>query len=340
MKRCKWLWLAVLAASAASAPALQAETRVGGDITGNVQWTKAGSPYIVTADITVKPGARLTIGPGVVIRFKPNLADQKGVRPFDLEIAVYGSLDCLGADNDSVLFTSDAIDPDRQDWAGIIGLNRAHLRIDRAIFECATTAVTAQDGSDLELTHTQIRFCSERGVHFMRSRGRLADNYISNIGNFSTTGKGVLLVLSPDVQIQDNIIESQTALALERGSDALVERNTLANCRLYGLSITSSSPRVIGNSITNNYVGVLIRGGSHLEFKDNNVFDNADHDLQIKDYRSSTPGKQEDLDLTGNWWGRITVYAAYDRIEDGLDDPTAGAIARIEPVRKEPFRIR
>lgn len=340
MKRCNWLSLALLALPVVLAPSIRAETRVGGDITGNVQWTRAGSPYVVTADITVKPGARLSVGPGVLVRFKPNLADQKGVRPFDLEIAVYGTLECQGADNDSVYFTSDAIEAERQDWAGVIGMNGAKLRIDRTIFDCATTAITVQDNSELDLMHSRIRFCSERGVHFMRSRGRLVENYITNIGNFSTTGKGVLLVESPDVLLEGNIIESQTALALERGSDARVVRNTLANCRLYGLSITSSSPKVNGNSITNNYTGVLIRGRSRPELRDNNIFANANWELQVKEYRGETAGRLDEFDFSGNWWGPITIDAAYDRIEDGTDDPAAGASVRLEPVLKEPYRAR
>ena len=54
-----------------------AETFVSGNISQNTTWTLAGSPYIVTADVTVRYSVKnsstaiLTIEPGVEIRFEP-----------------------------------------------------------------------------------------------------------------------------------------------------------------------------------------------------------------------------------------------------------------------------
>ncbi|MGA9539169.1 MAG: hypothetical protein WBR24_24975, partial [Desulfobacterales bacterium] len=56
-----------------------AETYVSGNITSNTTWGVAGSPYIVTGDVTVRHAtatsggtvAVLTIEPGVVVRFAP-----------------------------------------------------------------------------------------------------------------------------------------------------------------------------------------------------------------------------------------------------------------------------
>jgi len=44
-------------------------TDVGGIISTNTTWTLAGSPYIVTSNILVSAGARLTIEPGVTVKF-------------------------------------------------------------------------------------------------------------------------------------------------------------------------------------------------------------------------------------------------------------------------------
>lgn len=59
----------------------RAETRVGGTLSGQTRWTKADSPYVVVEDLDVPVGSVLTIDAGVVVRFKPNLADQKGLKP-------------------------------------------------------------------------------------------------------------------------------------------------------------------------------------------------------------------------------------------------------------------
>ena len=44
-------------------------TTVSSNITANTTWYAASSPYIVTADIAVNAGIKLTIQPGVVVKF-------------------------------------------------------------------------------------------------------------------------------------------------------------------------------------------------------------------------------------------------------------------------------
>ncbi|MFA6541182.1 MAG: right-handed parallel beta-helix repeat-containing protein [Bacteroidota bacterium] len=46
------------------------QTNVSGTITKDSTWTLSGSPYIVTADLTVNSGFALTVDSGVVVRFK------------------------------------------------------------------------------------------------------------------------------------------------------------------------------------------------------------------------------------------------------------------------------
>ncbi len=61
------------------AGSLCAETHVSGNITSDTTWAVAGSPYIVTGDVTVyhtsrsngEQVCRLTVEPGVEIRFEP-----------------------------------------------------------------------------------------------------------------------------------------------------------------------------------------------------------------------------------------------------------------------------
>jgi len=70
-------------------------TNVSGPITSDVTWTLGGSPYIVTASITVEDGVRLTIEPGVIVKFNSGTA-----------MTINGVLIAEGAPADSIVFTS------------------------------------------------------------------------------------------------------------------------------------------------------------------------------------------------------------------------------------------
>jgi len=334
-----WPFILVLFALALGAVNADAETRIGGEIKGHVQWTKAAGPYVVTEDITIPVGSTLSIGPGVLVKFKPNLADQKGLRPFDLEIAVYGTLECAGADGDSIYMTSDSLDPSTQDWAGILVASPGAIaRIDRIVLDSATTGISVTDGR-LDLTRSTIRGCSERGIHFQRGRGRVYRSTVTMIGNYAGTAKGIQLVQSPDVLIDETlVIGAQIGINLEKGSNATIRNSLISLCRSYGITITSSSPELTRNNIAQNEYGVLLRGRSNPKMRDNNIFDNAAWELQLRDFRGETPGVMPTLDLSGNWWGKITADVAYDRIDDGNDNPSAGGMVRIEPVRAEAWQ--
>lgn len=49
-------------------------TKVGGNLVGDTTWTLAGSPYVVTNDVTVGTNVTLTIAAGVVVQLRTNLS--------------------------------------------------------------------------------------------------------------------------------------------------------------------------------------------------------------------------------------------------------------------------
>ena len=51
---------------------LSAQTNVSGTIASDSTWTLAGSPYIVTGNLTLNSGYTLTVDSGVVVRFQTN----------------------------------------------------------------------------------------------------------------------------------------------------------------------------------------------------------------------------------------------------------------------------
>ena len=65
LKRATSIWLAALAAFGLSATLAGASTIVSGNVSGT--WTKNGSPYIVTGNVTVPSGQTLTLQPGATV---------------------------------------------------------------------------------------------------------------------------------------------------------------------------------------------------------------------------------------------------------------------------------
>lgn len=83
-------------------------TLVHGEITQNTTWTLAGSPYIVTNTVTVTEGVKLTIEPGVIVKFD-----------YATKLIVNGSLDAQGAENNKITFTENVEHTVIGHWRGI-----------------------------------------------------------------------------------------------------------------------------------------------------------------------------------------------------------------------------
>ncbi|MBT8340583.1 MAG: hypothetical protein HKP58_02310 [Desulfatitalea sp.] len=119
---CTLMFLIVtLAFSSASA-----DTTVGGTISTDTTWTLAGSPYVVTANITVQgvdgPDdiTTLTIEPGVQVRFNRyrlmNIGGNTG-NP--------GALVAQGTSANPIMFTSNETNKAPGDWYGVRIFNTA-----------------------------------------------------------------------------------------------------------------------------------------------------------------------------------------------------------------------
>ena len=81
---------------------------VNGAIAFDTTWNAAGSPYVVTGDVTVNKDVTLTIEPGAAVRFDGNYA-----------LVVMGTLRAAGSEAQPIRFTSNASTPAPGDWAVI-----------------------------------------------------------------------------------------------------------------------------------------------------------------------------------------------------------------------------
>lgn len=112
------------------------------DVSGTVAtqtWTLAGSPYVLTGDVTVPVGATLTIEAGVVVRPSPTDGLAAGASPTLVELIVNGALVVSGTPESPVSFVP-ASPTGQHDWYGIRG---GTLEIEGAIIKNAEVGILA-----------------------------------------------------------------------------------------------------------------------------------------------------------------------------------------------------
>jgi len=146
---------------------VQAGTDVSGTVTSPI-WTVDKSPYIVSGTLEVSEGAKLTIRPGVVIRFEA-----------DAKILVKGELQAIGETGNEIIFTSNESVPARGYWGGI-------EFVDESIDANFNTSKNYLSGSIIKnavIKYSQGIVCDDASPY-------LADNLILN-NNTGLEVKGV-----------------------------------------------------------------------------------------------------------------------------------------------------
>ena len=268
-------------------------TNVGGVITADTVWTRDGSPYEVTSDITVLDGVTLEIEAGATVLFGENTG-----------LTVNGRLVAAGSAFDRITFDRAA---GAADWSGIafvdtladsritfanmlygddqgeaINVNHSRLLLDNVVWE-------GTSGTILELEHPSVIV---RNSHFPISNGGEIihgeyienDEYLIIEGNVfenSNNGGDVIDILGADrpgpvMQILNNVFlgGGDDGIDLD-GTDAHVEgnlfmnfhkntgRDTTSNAIATGLPQTGEDNRtqvtIVRNIFLNNDHGILLK---------------------------------------------------------------------------------
>jgi hypothetical protein len=138
----------------------QPGTSLGGVIDGNVLLVRVKSPYDITADIYVKPGATLYVEPGVDIRFSPDTA---------LVIAGGGFV-AYGEKSRPVRLVPTVFNAPPGSWKGLVLDHAARVRLNHVTILNAATGMTVMDSAP-EIVAATIRGCSQAGLH-LKSNAR------------------------------------------------------------------------------------------------------------------------------------------------------------------------
>jgi len=153
-----------------------AATNVSGTISVNTTWTLAGSPYVMTGNVTVASGVTLTVEPGVVV--------QGNAQTRSLQVG--GSLSALGTTAQPITFTSSG-DSGPGQWnqlrfargAGASTLKHVNVRYGGGLATLDSSGMVELAGGDVTFEDATISGSAVSGVHV----------------SGGTTGAGVSLVL-------------------------------------------------------------------------------------------------------------------------------------------------
>ena len=179
-------------------------TDVSGTIGANTTWDLAGSPYIVTGDITVNNGVTLTVNAGVQVKFN------SGRR-----MNVWGILNA-----NSATFTSNQGVPAPNDWlyiqvgnaswVGSATLTNCFMRYAQQLY--------IYSGSTATLSNTNIEFCYYYGVNNSGTLN-MTGGLIDMSGYYSSYGYGIYAATGSVSTLNTmSIINGKYGLYLNTGS--------------------------------------------------------------------------------------------------------------------------
>ena len=309
-----------------------------GNITSNTTWSRTDVPYYITGNITVNAGVKLTIAPGVTVKFKTGLG-----------IWVSGTLSAIGTSGSPITFTSAAQYPNAGDW-GMIYFDgpSSNAAVTFSGSDCATTAnclewATIQYGGSGSAPAAMIKASQAQFALVHATVSNSAGIAVqSDGGSTTTTGASAVYVRN------STISNSQLGLAVYDSTpcssgikcDTYVEvaNSTITNISsgldngYYGNGIYISdatrklaSPGILitGNTISNNVGaywsaaggGALIRSSwspepVYVTFTSNAVTANGSSGLQTSNVNGQFDQNYFANNTTGNYASAASINTA------------------------------
>ncbi len=292
MKKQLIIFLTLVLLLAGLPMSVQADTIVSGMVTSPI-WTVDKSPYIVRGTLEVSQGAKLTIKPGVVVRFEE-----------DAKILVKGELQAIGEEGNEIVFTSNESVPTRGYWGGIEFVDES---VD-ANFDASGNYLSGSIIKNAVVKYSQGVVCDDASPY-------LADSLIlnNNIG-FDIEGEGagkgseillgqegdkpeIVTVVIENNEISDNNIGvlvnrvngndyvMTPAGRIYQGSKQIpvkLKNNNLIN-NIQGVVVSQGDNNIISaNKIKYNFTeGILLEAGSLNNAVEKNYLNNNKTGLKI-----------------------------------------------------------
>ncbi|MFH1423458.1 MAG: lamin tail domain-containing protein, partial [Candidatus Nealsonbacteria bacterium] len=234
--------------------------------------TLIGSPYLVEGSITVGEGAKLTIEPGVIIKFK-HRSDWKSA------LNVEGALEAIGGDDpeQKITFTSfyDATGtiPVAGDWEWLYFKN-AQVKLDNVIIKYAgkregnppfsssfTRGALYVDGGNIEISNSKIEESQTLGIWLVNSALATIDGVeFSNLtGDWEKAAAIYIESGSPAIS-SSTFTDNNIGILVENFASPIIENNIFNNNQI-PVQINTLLPTISNNTFNNNsYNGIHVIG--------------------------------------------------------------------------------
>ncbi|HUK85207.1 MAG TPA: hypothetical protein VLU95_05040, partial [Candidatus Acidoferrum sp.] len=286
----------------------QVGTSVGGILLDNTVWTPNGSPYNFVNDVIVAQNSTLTITPGTVVNI--------GLSAF----IINGTLNARGNSDNRIVF--EAQNRTARSWPP------------RIFFNDSSTPWNENTGTGCIIDYAQINVPNWQYETIMGAYPKISNNIIYNYGGDAAA-----------VRI-NGLVENNTIMGGYRGIVAQFNEKILSNTiegATAGISCGYMStdpiyhPTIIGNVLTNNYVGIddygcapyianntITANQFGFYFTSYTFYGNAIPDGIISNNIDNNnynvligfTDSQKTINMANNWWGTTESAKIADSIYD------------------------
>lgn len=311
--------------------------RIEGDLGGQIRWTIEDGPYLIVQSATLLPGARLSIEPGVTVKFA-------GYN----RLTVQGKLVARGTSSDSILFTTVKVEGAPGDWDRIYLQGPKEEEPDTLSYcriQYANIGLSCQQASPIIL-NSEACYCSGYGIVADLSMPEIAGNLLRNNyggiscengsaaiieGNtFENNALAGIVCINSSPQISHNISsQNKYGLYTERYCDPLVWHNRFIDNERAIYLHYYCDPLIEANEISDQAeCGLYLSGYNNPEIHFNNISQNGSHSV----YLTFQP---DDVQAQNNWWGTTDLNEIGNFIWDVYDNTILGEVL-VAPILAAP----
>jgi hypothetical protein len=255
----------------------------GASIDEDTTLTKDNSPYFVANNpaIIVKPGAALTIEPGVVIKFYNNAG-----------MSIQGKIIAQGTEADPIVFTSFYDDeyggdtnnngtttiPSAGSWYGVTVSDSTEKDsvFEHVIFRYAgkyyarqtqSKALLSIENSSVSVLDSVFEYSKVYGLKLLNSNSQVSNNvFRNNVGNSGIGDVGCgLLVAGGSPTIQNNSFISNQRGIYVSNSSAIIDSNAIASSTDTAIYSFGNLASLTNNTGSNNSINAITLSGSLVQ---------------------------------------------------------------------------